>query len=64
MRLGAAFSMTTIVGLIDEHSVLPHGVAEWQEVFEYVATITLASAAGNVLARLAYRFLTSRSRVL
>lgn len=56
--------MTTIVGLIDEHSVLPHGVAEWQEVFEYVATITLASAAGNVLARLAYRFLTSRSRVL
>jgi TIR domain len=49
----AASGMTTIVGFIDGHSILPSNTSEWQESFEYVVTITLATAAGNLVARLA-----------
>jgi hypothetical protein len=42
--------MTTIVGMIDGHSVLPSGTAEWQEAFEYIATITLSIVAGSAIA--------------
>jgi hypothetical protein len=49
----AVAGMTTIVGLVDGHSILPSGTAEWQEAFEYAATMTLAAVAGSLLARLA-----------
>lgn len=61
VSVAAALGMTAIVGLIDEHSLLPSDVAEWQEAFEYVATITLATAAGNVLARIVPAGLARRS---
>jgi hypothetical protein len=64
VSLIAVAGMTTIVGLVDGHSILPSGSAEWQEAFEYVATITLAAATGNVLARLADGMLTGRSETL
>ncbi len=58
----AVAGMTTIVGLVDGHSILPSGTAEWQEAFEYVATIALAAAAGCLLARLVVATLAGRSQ--
>jgi hypothetical protein len=58
----AVAGMTTIVGLVDGHSILPSGTAEWQEAFEYVATIALAAAAGGLLARLVVAMLAGRSQ--
>ncbi len=49
--LVAVAGMLTVVGFVDEHSILPTGSAEWQEAFEYAATITLATVAGSLLAR-------------
>jgi hypothetical protein len=57
----AVLGMTTTVGVIDGHGILPAGKAEWQEAFEYLVTITLATAAGNLLARLAYATVPGRS---
>jgi len=53
--------MTTIVGLVDGHSILPSGTAEWQEALEYVVTITLAMAAGSLFGRIAYSTIPGRS---
>jgi hypothetical protein len=44
--------MTTVVGLIDGHSILPTSKSELQEALEYIVTIVLATVAGNLLARL------------
>jgi hypothetical protein len=54
VALIAVAGMTTIVGLVDARSIVPSSKAEWQEAFEYLVTITLATAAGSLLARLAY----------
>ena len=62
MAIVAVAGMTTIVGLVDGHSILPSGIAEWQEASEYVATITLAAAAGSLLARLVDATLAGRSQ--
>jgi TIR domain len=43
-------AILTLVGLIDRHQILPSNVAEWQETLEFVVSITLATAAGNLLA--------------
>ncbi len=53
IALAAVAGMMTVVGLIDQHAILPRSEAGWQEAVEYVITITLATAAGNLLARLA-----------
>ena len=58
----AVAGMTIIVGLVDGHSILPSGIAEWQEAFEYAATMTLAAAAGSLLARLVDATLAGRSQ--
>jgi urease alpha subunit len=52
--LAAVAGMMIIVGLIDGHSILPASKSDWQEAFEYVVTITLATAAGSLVARAAY----------
>jgi TIR domain len=44
-------AMLAIVGWVDGHSVLPAGATEWQETFECFVFITLATAAGNLVAR-------------
>ena len=62
--LGAIAGMTIVVGLIDGHSILPSGTAEWQEAFEYVATITLAVLVGYVFARFAEGLQTGRTSKL
>jgi hypothetical protein len=43
--------MLTVVGLIDAHSILPANNAEWQEVVQYVVSLTLATAVGSLIAR-------------
>jgi hypothetical protein len=53
--------MTTIVGLVDGHSILPSGTAEWQEALEYLVTITLAMVAGSLFGRIAYSTMPGRS---
>ncbi len=49
--LAAVAGMLTFVGLVDAHPILPASTREWQEVVEYVASMTLATGAGNLLAR-------------
>jgi TIR domain len=49
--LASVAGMLTFVGLVDAHPILPASTREWQEAVEYVATMTLATAAGNLLAR-------------
>jgi hypothetical protein len=61
VALIAVAGMTTIVGLVDARSIVPSSKAEWQEVFEYLVTITLATAAGSLLARVAYSAAPGRS---
>jgi hypothetical protein len=51
IALASVAGMMTVVGLVDGHSILPNTIAGWQEGFEFVATITLATAAGSLLAR-------------
>jgi len=53
--LVAVTGMLAIVGWVDGHSIMPAGSAEWQEAFEYAATITLATVAGSLLARVSVR---------
>jgi hypothetical protein len=52
--LAAVAGMLTFVGLVDARSILPTGTREWQEAAEYVASMTLATGAGNLLARMMY----------
>jgi TIR domain-containing protein len=52
--LAAVAGMLTFVGLVDAHPILPASTREWQEVVEYVAGMTLATGAGNLLARAMY----------
>lgn len=61
IALVAVVGMMAIVGLIDGHSILPSSKADWQEAFEYFGTITLATAAGNLLGRVAYAAVPRRS---
>jgi TIR domain len=51
IALVAVGGMMTIVGLVDQHAILPRSETGWQEVAEYLVTITLATAAGNLFAR-------------
>ena len=55
--------MLTIVGLVDGRSVLPNGAGEWQEAGEYLVSMVLATAAGNVLARALHAAAPSRLRL-
>jgi hypothetical protein len=43
--------MQAIVSMIDGTSILPSTLLEWQEAAEFVATIVLATGAGNLIAR-------------
>ena len=52
IALASIAGMLTIVGWVDEHSILPAGLTEWQEAFEYFVLTTLATSAGNLIARL------------
>jgi hypothetical protein len=51
IALVAVGGMMTVVGSVDQHAILPQSEAGWQEAAEFVVTITLAAAAGNLLAR-------------
>jgi hypothetical protein len=53
--------MLTVVGLIDAHSILPADSAEWQEVGQYVVSLTLATAAGSLIARVASKMNLNRA---
>jgi TIR domain len=44
--------MQTVVAMIDGTAILPSTLLEWQEAAEFLATIVLATAAGNLIARL------------
>jgi TIR domain len=46
--------MLATVGLVDARPILPNSAGEWQEAAEYGVGITLATVAGNLLARWAY----------
>jgi hypothetical protein len=59
--LASVAGMSTFVGLVDAHPILPASTREWQEVAEYVASMTLATAAGNLLARMMYAMAPGRS---
>jgi hypothetical protein len=61
IALVAVIGMMAVVGLIDGHSILPSSKADWQEAFEYFGTIALATAAGNLLGRVAYATVPRRS---
>lgn len=54
IALAAVAGMTTVVGLIDRHAILPQSEAAWQEAAEFAVTIALATIAGNLLARALY----------
>jgi hypothetical protein len=43
--------MQTVVAMIDGTSILPSSLLEWQEAAEFLVTIVLATAAGNLIAR-------------
>jgi hypothetical protein len=47
----AVAAMMAVVGLIDHEAILPTTASGWQEPLEFVVTITLATGAGNLLAR-------------
>jgi TIR domain-containing protein len=64
MSLVAVTGMLTVVGFVDSHAILPASVPEWQEAFEYVVTITLATAAGSLLGRVARSTALGRSEAL
>ncbi|HXW40686.1 MAG TPA: toll/interleukin-1 receptor domain-containing protein [Xanthobacteraceae bacterium] len=57
----AVVGMLAAVALVDGHAIVPASRAEWQEVFEYVVTMSLATVAGNLLARFAYATVPGRS---
>jgi hypothetical protein len=59
--LSSVAGMLTFVGLVDAHPILPASTREWQEVVEYVASMTLATGAGNLLARMMYAMAPDRS---
>jgi hypothetical protein len=44
--------MQTIVAMIDRTTILPSTPLEWQEALEFLASISLASTAGNLIARM------------
>jgi len=43
--------MQAVVSMIDGTSILPSTLLEWQEAAEFIATIVLATGAGNLIAR-------------
>src|SRR5262249_40858069 len=45
MALVCVFGMLLVVALVDRHEILPTSIAGWQEVFEFLATITLSTIA-------------------
>ena len=47
----AVAAMMAVVGLIDHEAILPTTASGWQEPLEFAVTITLATVAGNLLAR-------------
>lgn len=53
VALVAVAGMSAIVGLVDGRAILPSGTVEWQEAGEYAVSVTLATAAGSLLARMA-----------
>jgi hypothetical protein len=50
-------AMLTLVGYIDQVSILPEDAREWREASEYAASIMLAYITGNVLGALVQRML-------
>lgn len=62
VAVAAVAGMMTVVGWIDQHSILPQSEAGWQEAVEFVVTIALATTAGNLLGRLADATRLSRRR--
>jgi hypothetical protein len=51
--------MLTVIGIIDNVSILPSNFLEWRESFEYGLSIALAFSTGNILATLAFVVLPS-----
>ena len=49
----SVLGMLTVVGLIDGVSILPSGVAEWQETAEYLATIIIGTGLGATVTKIA-----------
>ncbi len=52
--IAAIVGMMAVVGFVDRHAILPQSAAGWQEAAEYLLTIIVATAAGNLLARALY----------
>jgi hypothetical protein len=59
--LASVAGMLTFVGLVDARPIVPASTREWQEAVEYVASMTLATGAGNLLARVMYGMAPGRS---
>jgi hypothetical protein len=55
----AVTGMLVVIGYHDGVPILPESPREWRETFEYVASIALAYAAGNILALLTFDLLPS-----
>jgi hypothetical protein len=51
----AVLGMLTVVGAVDGVPIIPATLLQWQEALEYVGSVALATLAGNVIARVAYR---------
>jgi hypothetical protein len=50
----AVLGMLIVVGIVDGAPIIPATALQWQEALEYVGSITLATFAGNLIARAAY----------
>jgi hypothetical protein len=53
----AVSGMLTVIGYLDDVPIVPSSRREWQETFEYGASIALALVSGNILAMLLVRLL-------
>jgi hypothetical protein len=53
----AVLGMLTVIGYLDDIPIVPSSWREWQETFEYGASIALALLCGNILALLLVRLL-------
>jgi hypothetical protein len=49
----AVAEMQTVVAMIDRTTILPSTTLEWQEALEFLVSISLATVAGNMIARMA-----------
>jgi hypothetical protein len=56
----SVIGMLTIVGYVDQTSILPQSARDWRETLEYALSIALAYGAGNMFGLVVFRLLPSQ----